>query len=500
MDKRFDSFFFTEKDARSLKKAVGGRLNVQYVQLGEQRGIGATMHYINYGGKNVAADCGIGFQRSGEANIKIIPSGNFLKGTRIDLILITHAHVDHVGAIPRLVAEHPEAVVFISDPAYDIAEVMLNDSLKIYESEWRNFSNVTLNDNEYEMLFDEKDLGNFLNSGQVEPIESPCWIEPWPGWRIGMYWAGHAKGAMMYMLSAPGERPLFITGDVASHDQEKEFVPGVMLPPDEFTNGFFDGHDAIMITEGTNGNKPMPQMTRRQTKEKLITTVKEVMRRGGIPFFPTYAQTKSSNIAMMMVEAGIVPHIDGLARKLAPLEIPNFQELVDSGKLVLIEDDKEKGDYHRRMLVRGEDPCGHERSPIISPSASLDMGRAVYYARYLLPDTKNALIFTGYTFPGSRAKQILEIERGRTIVLRIFNRGEVEKVPVNVRCDVHHFELTSHDYADPLVERARRVRPRDVIIHHCEKNSFNALAAKIAALDNPPRSVNWGRHKKKFRL
>ncbi|MEX2090582.1 MAG: MBL fold metallo-hydrolase [Candidatus Paceibacterota bacterium] len=469
-----------------------------YQQKGEQKGIGATMHFIQYGGKNIIVDCGIGFERTGEINNKVIPAGNFLKETRIDLIIITHSHVDHVGAVPRLVAEHPEALVFISDSAYDIAEVMLNDSLKIYKSESRNLQNVSVSGETYEMLFDEKDLDNFLNSDQVVVIpihrESYCEELGW-GWKIGFYSAGHTTGAVMVMFSAPGERPLLVTGDTASHDQE--IIPGIMIPPDEFINGLFDNHDAIMIMEGTNGNR-MPQFTRKQMKTRLVELVQEVRNRGGITFLPTYAQTKSSNMALALIEAGIIPHIDGLARKLAPLEIPNFQQLVDSGKLVLIEDG-EKGDYHRQMLMRGEDPCGHECSPIISPSASLDMGRAVSYAEKILPNPKNALIFTGYMFPGSTAKQILEIERGRTVVLSVFKNGMTQKVPVNVRCDVHHFDFTSHDYSDALVERVRLVQPRDVIIHHCEKASFNALATKIGALDNPPR-VHWGRHEKEIRL
>jgi putative mRNA 3-end processing factor len=461
-----------------------------YEQKGEQRGIGATMHFFQCGGKNIIIDCGIGFERSGEVNINIIPAGDFLKEYPIDAIIITHSHIDHLGAVPRLVAEHPEALIFIPNPAYDIAEVMLNDSLKIYKAEFRNNS-------DYQMLFDEDDLDNFLNSPQVEPIDGPCWIEVWQNWHIGFYWAGHTKGAMMVMFSAPGERPLLVTGDTASHDQE--IVAGVMMPPDDFTNGFFDYHNAIMIMEGTNGNRS-PQLTRQEIKTKFIETVQEVRRRGGIPFLPTYAQTKSSNMALALIESGIVPHIDGLARKLAPLEIPGFEQLVNSGKLVIIEEG-EKGDYHRQMLMQGEDPCGHECSPIISPSASLDMGRAVSYAEKILPNPKNALIFTGYMFPDSTAKQILEIERGRTVVLPVFNGKErkTEKTPVNVRCDVHHFDFTSHDYSDALVERVKKVRPRDVIIHHCERVSFNILAAKIAAFENPPL-IHWGKHGKTIRL
>lgn len=461
---------------------------MHYVQLGEQKGIGATSHLIRASGKNIVVDHGVGFERNGRTNINIVPDGNYLTGQIIDAIIITHSHVDHIGALVRLAIEHPEAPIFISQGAFDTGIVMLEDMLKIAESEQkRTFREGAKSP---EMIFDWQDLENFLASDNIEIIDELCWLSPWPDWNIGFSWAGHDLGAMMVFIQPPNNRPMMITGDIASHDQE--IVKGVMLPSENFLKGFLDLPNLVMITEGTNGNKAMLK-PRGDIKTEFISTVNRIRMRGGQVLLPAFAKNRSSNVAMMLMESGIVPHIDGLARKLAEIEILNFAELVASGKIVIFENG-EVGNKHRELAARGEDPCGHSFSPIISPSATLDQGFAVKHATAILPEPKNALIFTGYMFPGSTAEQITKIEKGRTVV---FEDKNGNKIPVNVRCDVSHFDFTSHDYKDSLVERVHRVRPRDLIIHHCNKSSFTSLAVEIAKMDTPPR-IHWGRHNKAF--
>lgn len=456
---------------------------MEYRQLGEMQGIGATCHYLKLGGKNIVIDCGIGFERNGSLNINTIPAGNFLAGKHIDLIIVTHSHADHIGAMPRLAGEHPEALVVISKTALAVGKIMLEDSLKIGEQDFMAYQE---RGEKFEMIFDHRDLENFLTSDQLEIIDRPCWLEPWPGWKIGFSWAGHTPGAMMTFLSPPNDRPGIVTGDTSRFDQE--IVDGALMPDKNFLNGFLDQPKLAMIMEGTNGLNTQ-LIAREKIVESFIKTVNEVKNRGGRVLLPTFASNRSANIAAMLVNAGFIPHVDGLARKVMAVELPNFDELVGAGKIILFEQNGTAHE-HRRLIAEGNDPCGHEFSPIISPSATMDKGYSVAHAQNILPDTKNALIFTGHMFENSTAKQILEIERGRTVNLTNY-KGEL--VPVNVRCDVHHFDFTAHDYKDGLVERVKKVQPKDLIIHHCTQASFNALAKEIGSFKRPP-IIHHGKH------
>jgi Cft2 family RNA processing exonuclease len=435
---------------------------------GQQLGIGASAGVIKEAGKTIVIDWGVGFERTGQINLQYAPAGEYLKGECVDLFIITHSHIDHVGAAARFVAEHPEAIVIISRKALEAAEIMLWDSLKIMRSQG-------MEDGDADKIFTAEDLVQFMNCPDLILDESGWYDGILPGWDIGLHWSGHDLGAIMVLLVPPSGRPILLTGDISSHDQE--IVPGVMLPSREFLGDFLERPGITMITEATNGAKPMAK-PRRQVDNEFASALREVERRGGSVLCPTFAKNRASNIALKMVRAGIVPHVDGLARKLLMVEIPNIDQLLKEGRIVFFEEDRDTASMHRHLLSQGQDPCGHEFSPVISPSATMDQGFVVEHALTTLPRHENALMFTGYMFEGSAAKQILEIERGRTVWLNMFRKGPTE---VHVRCDVMHFDFSSHEYREGLIERVRLVRPETLIVNHCSDQAFSCLASGLAA-------------------
>lgn len=443
-----------------------------FQEYGQQMGIGASGAVIREAGRTIVIDWGVGFERDGDINLQYTPAGEYLKGEHVDLFIVTHAHIDHIGAAARFAAEHPEAIRVISKKAREAAEIMLQDSLKIMRCEQAAAERRGEN---YELIFDEDDYSEFIGSFDLV-VDKPGWYNDiLDGWDIGLHWSGHDLGAMMILLVPPSGRPILYTGDIASHDQE--IVPGVMLPSSEFMGDFLERPGLTMITEATNGAKKVTK-SRRQIDEEFVAALRTVEMRGGSVLCPAFAKNRASNITLKMVKAGIVPHVDGLARKLLRVEIPNIDQLLKEGRIIFFEDDQPTASMHRELLSRGQDPCGHEFSPVIAPKATMDKGFAVEHALHTLPVRNNALFFTGYMFEGSVAKEVLEIERGRTIWLNRFKRGPAE---VHVRCDVMHFDFTSHEQPDGLVERVRLVRPETLIVHHCSDAAYAAYTPALAA-------------------
>lgn len=455
-------------------------------EYGQQRGIGASAGVIREAGKTIVVDWGVGFNKSGEINLQYTPASDYLKDERVDLFIVTHAHIDHIGAAARFAAEHPEAIVAISKKALEAAWIMLQDSLKIMRFQGQAIENQG---KEFDYIFDENDLNEFMARPDIIIEDSGWYSGILDGWDIGFHWSGHDPGAIMVLMVPPSGRPILLTGDVSSHDQE--IVPGVMLPSSEFLGDFLERPGLTMITEATNGAKPMSK-SRQQVDDEFIATLREVERRGGSVLCPTFAKNRASNVALKMVKAGIVPHVDGMARKLMRVEVPNINQLLQEGRIVFFEEDNKAASVHRHLLSQGLDPCGHAFSPIIAPSATMDQGFALEHAIKILPVKKNALIFTGYLFEGSSAKQIFEIERGRTIWLNRFNQGPAE---VHVRCDVMHFDFSSHEYREGLVERVRLARPETLIVNHCDERGFKGLVSALVStmIDSLPE-VFHGTH------
>lgn len=479
-----------------------------YRQLGEYRMsangrkirgvIGATMHLLRICGKNILVEAGIGFDKNGEFQVQYVPDGNCLIGTRIDLFILTHKHLDHSGYISRIVRLHPEALVFMTSKCFDGTNVALEDSLKIAESDKMNAErnnlpvpNASIN---------EDDLIAFCNNPNLSVFDTPYWLDPkadlrgqWPGWEIGFYDAGHDVGAVSVYMLLPNGEYFYLTGDVASHDQEN--VRGVLLPPDDFLGDFFD-RPGTMVTEATNGARRMEKSSE-QLDLELGNLLKTVEARGGIAFFPVFAATKGGNIAIKLNNLGYKVVVDGLARRHLLIEVSDAEERIKGGRIVLIGySDKERDWKQRNEYAAGV----HGFVPIIAPSATLDQGFAASaYAPKILPGEKNVVIFTGHIFDDSKAEELLKIKRGRTIKGKEFTNGKLEPVRINVRCDVVHFPYSSHDYQDGLVKRVGLARPKTLIVHHCPgKIVYNAFAERVKALPHPPKKLIWGLNSRKI--
>ena len=481
-----------------------------YLQLGEYRMdndgkkirgvIGATMHMFRICGKNIVADCGVGFDKNDEVQTQYIPDGNWLVGTRIDLIVLTHKHLDHCGALVRLVWHHPEAMVWISAKTFEGARIAIEDSLKIWRNDARNASRQNLPVSK--PIFTEEMAEAFYNNPNLRVFDAPYWLDSrkdlrgmWPGWEIGFYDAGHDVGAVSTYMILPNGKYLYLTGDVASHDQEN--ARGVLLPPDKFLGDFF-GRPGTMVTEATNGGRRM-EKSRDRLVEEFGQFVKSIDARGGVLLCAEFAGTKTGNQLVRLNDLGYKVVVDGLARAHIRVEVSDIEKRLRDGRVVFIEEDKAKKDLAWKQ--RAEYAAGvHGFVPIIAPSATLDQGFAASaYAPVVLEGEKNAVVFTSHIFDDSTTQKLFKIKRGRTIKMEKFVNGRFETIHVNVRCEVRHFDFSSHDYQNGLVERVRLARPETLIVHHCPgEESFNSFAERIRSLPHPPKKLVWGLNGRKI--
>ena len=483
---------------------LSGKLGRFYCQLGEMTGIGATAHLLRICGKTIIADFGVSISRNGDFQVQGFPAGDFLIGHRIDLIIITHAHLDHFGAIARLVRHHPEARIIVSRLAILAIEFMLKDSLKITREEQNRAHRLSLDIGE--PIFTEDDLRNFIDSPGLIVIDLPWWLDvenelgpDWKGWELGFHDSGHDKGAMMSFIIDPLDWRYLLTGDVCSHDQVP-YIKGVMLPDRKFCGDFFDKPERLtMITEATNGAKPMVE-TPEQVLARFGAKLKKVDNRGGQVLIAAFSKNRCSKLALACIELGYSPFVDGSGRTMMRLELGDerVDQMLKSGQLIFPdEEDREKADAQRNALLSGE--LGFH--PVIAPSGTLEGGYSVSWASELLPDEKNAVIFPGYMFPDSTSKQIFEMEKGRTVKLKLWDREKRVSIPtpVNVRAEVCHLNFTSHDQQEGLLERVRLAKPEVLIVHHCDEAAFEAFVNKVVHLPDCRRVLS-GSHCKVINL
>jgi len=494
--------------------------------LGEVNGIGATAMVIRVCGKTIVIDFGVAVSRDGEYQIKSVPAGNFLIGELIDLIIITHDHLDHTGAVLRLIRHHPEAMVIILRDALDAFETMSLDSIKIMRSEIKEA--LRKGTEIPEMIFNEDDLENFIARAKnwrpkeeclgIYVIDDPCWHDwpdspEWRGWEFKFHSSGHDRGATSVFFRTPDDRVFYHTSDISSQVQDKDYISGEILPDKDFLGDYLKSPNKVMITEATNGARNEITWSHGKTRnvvasrDELDSVLEKILRevesRGGIAQIATFAKNRGSLMIIKVIRMGFKVAIDGLLRKMVRDELgkEKVNQLVADGKLIVVEQrDWEIARDQREALIRGE----YGFVVIIAPSATLDRGTAVFYAEHLLPDPKNALIIPGHIFPDSTTKQIIGIERGRTIKLNRFVKLEqgfrIEPIYVNVRCDIYHLDYTSHDYQDELVRRVKLFRPDVLVVHHCDDEAFTAFEKALRSKLDYPLRIERATHLKEIRI
>lgn len=473
-----------------------------YLQLGEQkRSPGATSHGLfNIAGKNIIIDSGIGLvnKKIGENYFPIEPQN------QIDLIVITHHHLDHCGNLATLAKMNPNAVIVMTKPTAAGAYIMLNDALKIAtqdqsrkcaDKEWHEVKPLS---------YDKEDIEEtFL---RTRPVVKPGWYSIWPGWQIGFYSAGHTRGATMVFIVPPKGPAYFFTGDTCSHDQP--LVKGVMLPPKEFFGDHLKGKSLVMVTETTYGNrelaKPMPEL-----QKEFQAFIKGAVRNQIQNLLPSFAD-RGPGLLKLLTDAGIACHVDGMVQDFCRMYadsawceqdiLLNLEKLIVKKLAILYpkldktatQEEHEATDRHRAETALGS-CCSISCSPIISSSAMLDQGRSVQHAEQILPNRKATVVFTGYMFPGSIGEEVMRVKKGNTVKLNTWDlklRKSIER-PVPVSCEVAHFGLSAHDEAPKLAERVARFHElcqeleaelTAMVGHHGDNENYGGFERRVNAL------------------
>lgn len=474
---------------------------MQYIQEGElnpytqMMGPGATGHILKIGGKIIAIDrgTGLGNKDRGEDNYYPVVTENSQK---VDLILVTHCHLDHCGYIPALAAMNPEAKIIMTRPTALGALIMWEDSLKIHRSEERKRASQIDNETQ-QLIYDKEDIFDTLKRTKVIP--RPGWWEVFPGLWFGFYPSGHTRGAMMtFILDESSHLVVMITGDISSHDQP--LTKGVMLPPKDFFGDCLKGKKMVLVSETTYGNreaeKPMTEIYR-----ALQNWVKKRIEERHPILAPSFA-TRGPDLLKLFTDAGIASHVDGMVRDFCYIadetwseqDIPlNLKKLIDSKLAFIYEkidrrhtrEKWEDEEIHKTNTALGY-CCGLPNpSPIISSSAMMDQGASVRHAYEILPNRNAGLVFTGYVFPHSTGAEILNVKKGETVKLRKWDpatKTETMK-PVPVSCEVAHFALSGHDQASALAERVRllnEICPIEAVIgHHGDDANFAGFEKRV---------------------
>jgi cleavage and polyadenylation specificity factor subunit 3 len=248
---------------------------MRYIALGSTSDIGASCHYVNLDGVGIILDAGVDPEQEGRASLPELRLVRHRGDRPVHHILISHAHHDHMGALPVLMSDHPNARVHLTPPTRHLAELLLPASARLQRR--RMFEGTASAPPIFDVetaealsyLYEEHELG--------EDIPLPAIAGGHVTARF--YHAGHTLGSAGVLLEAErSDRPfrVFYTSDTYLR-------PQTILPAGEYPEPPLD----VLLLETTLGADEIAETTTRREQEKLLgEAIARVLARGGSVLIP----------------------------------------------------------------------------------------------------------------------------------------------------------------------------------------------------------------------
>ena len=413
-------------------------------------------------GARILLDCGMyqGSRELRERNWQPFP----VPPETIDAAVLSHAHIDHTGYLPRLVRDGFRGPIYATAATRDLCAILLPDSARLMEeeAEYRNRKGATRHQPALP-LYSEEDAEHTVSRISVVPYDQPHGLPG--GAMLMLYRAGHILGSALVQVQADGVKLLF-SGDLGRQD------PPLVRPPEPTRDA-----DYVML-ESTYGNRLHQE---RDPRPALAAVIQRVAQRGGVLVIPAFAVGRTQEILYILREledAGRIPAIPvAVDSPMATDVTALFRTYADEMDLdVRRHGDRALRPQHLRFTrsVEESKSLNTEKGPaiIISASGMATGGRILHHLRNRLPDERNAVLLVGYQGEGTRGRLLLEGARS----LRIF------RADVPVRAEVINVDAFSgHADAAELVAWLRSLArpPRRIFLVHGEDHARAALVERI---------------------
>ena len=353
---------------------------------------------LSFGRRRLLVDCGI-FQ--GPRSLETLNREPFaFDASRIDAVLLTHAHLDHSGLLPRLVAEGFNGAIWCTKPTRDLLAVMLPDSAKIEQQdvERRNRRSDRAGEPPLEPIYTLEHVERMLELVETAPLEQE--FEPSAGVKTRFWNAGHILGSASVDITFGGVRLLF-SGDLGPEHKSFHLDP--------------DGPRGVdhLFCESTYGDRERETVTIDQRRILLETEVKSALSRGGNLIIPVFALERTQELLLDLAQlmntgrlAGTPVFIDSpLASRATAVFRRHRKELEDVGD----SDVFQHPSFHYVQTVEESKRLASMSGAIIlAASGMCEGGRIRYHLLDNLPRSNSTILFVGFQAQGTLGRTIVD--------------------------------------------------------------------------------------------
>ena len=451
--------FLRELGERIHRDVIYKNSYVRVTALGGFKEVGRSAILIETKESKILLDFGVNVGAFDNPD-KAYPIIDLLRIDELDGIIITHAHLDHVGLAPLLYKYGYRGPVYVTKPTRELATIMIKDLIEVSRRTGRN------------LPFSEKDLTTMLlhaitvNYDEVTDVASDI--------KLTMYNAGHLLGsAIAHLHIGMGLYNIVYTGDFKYSDSR-------LLPR---ANTTFPRIEALIMesTYGTTLQEP-----RAQAEARLLEIVKRIAERRGVVLIPVFAAGRGQEVLLILNNAmkeRLIPemniYVEGLVNEVTAIHL-QYPEFLNKKIRDDIYDGENPFTTENVKILEGPvarpDIIEDKPSIIIATNGMLSGGPVVDYFKLLASDPRNAIVFVGYQAEGTLGRLIKDGAKEVPIVVE--NKVEVLKVLLEVE-SIDGF--SGHSDQRELLAYVRDInpKPKTIILNHGEKTAIEALASLL---------------------
>lgn len=427
--------------------------------LGGAGTVTGSKYLITFKGKKILIDCGL-FQ-----GVKSLRLKNWddlpVKPSEIDAVILTHAHIDHSGYIPRLISKGFRGKVFCTPATKELCKILLPDAgyLAEEEAEYLNKGKKSKHSPAlplftYENAVDSLEYFVGVDFEETHKIDDTLSFK--------FKYAGHILGAASVVVNVSG-RTIGFSGDLGRMNDS------ILYPPEKMDNVNY------LVTESTYGNR---RHEKTEILDDLADIINKTYKRNGVIIIPAFAVGRSQSLMFYLSELRRQNRIPHMPMYLNSPMATNVNDLLMKYK-----------DLHKLTSAECADMCSlikYVRSPeesikinerkgpmlIISASGMLGGGRVLHHLKAFGPDPKNTILLAGYQAAGTRGEALA---RGAKEV-------KVHGQYVPIEAEVKMLEnVSAHADYQEIIDwlTLSKLNPKKVFITHGEPSAADELRRRI---------------------
>jgi Cft2 family RNA processing exonuclease len=448
---------------------------VKFINLTRRTEIGANSYYLETAGHRLVFDSGMHPKFVGE---EALPNMSALGGRRLDGIIISHSHQDHIGTLPVLMRRQPQAHVFMTEPTAEIGSALLHNSVNVMTRQREERTQAVAG---LYPLFTHRETDRVAERWQSCALRQPYTLsgERAPAdsneTTFEFFDGGHVLGSTGVLLRSEG-RTVFYTGDVNFDDQT--IAQAAVFPEKQVD---------ILITECTRGDTPVsPTWSRPGEEKRLMHAIENAFTRGGCVLIPVFALGKTQELLAILYKLrrekvlDFPIYIGGLSSKISEIydrraqigrrQLPRLQLLDELRPFVLnSENIHDAGVRPGRVYALS--------SGMMTPNTLSNI-----FAQRIVDQPRHSIFFVGYADPESPAGILRNALSNEEVTI------DTDRVPQRVRCHIEQFQFSAHASRESLIAFAERLAPKRILLVHGDPLAVEWMRARLT-LDLPNSEI-----------